>query len=77
MKGGWLLRKSWKIYQKTYLQLYEMYTNGSTEYDEKLLRKFLFSDKWLVVSTNFVISPLSKTAKLFQKTSNIEFDVLF
>lgn len=25
MKGSWLLRKAWKIYQKTYKQLYEMY----------------------------------------------------
>lgn len=25
MKGSWLLRKAWKIYQRTYTQLYEMY----------------------------------------------------
>lgn len=25
MKGGWLLRKAYKIYQKTYTQLYELF----------------------------------------------------
>lgn len=25
MKGSWLLRKAWKIYQRTYTQLYELH----------------------------------------------------
>lgn len=25
MRGSWLLRKAWKIYQTTYVQLYELF----------------------------------------------------
>lgn len=25
MRGSWLLRKAWKIYQSTYVQLFEMF----------------------------------------------------
>lgn len=34
MKGGWLLRKSWKIYQKTYLQLFDMYASSCINNDD-------------------------------------------
>ncbi|XP_050083214.1 tetratricopeptide repeat protein 39C-like [Anopheles aquasalis] len=28
MKGGWLLRKAWKVYQHTYQQIYRLYTGS-------------------------------------------------
>lgn len=43
MKGSWLLRKAWKIYQKTYTQLYEMYVkrfgNKSTHQPSMYIKK--------------------------------------
>lgn len=48
IKGSWLLRKAWKIYQKTYVQLFEMFTERYGNSDEPLPREFSFVCKALI-----------------------------
>lgn len=33
MKGSWLLRKAWKVYQHTYNQIYDLYQKNITDDD--------------------------------------------
>lgn len=40
MRGSWLLRKAWKIYQSTYTQLYELYSAANFD-PSRRPRKFV------------------------------------
>lgn len=42
MKGSWLLRKAWKIYQRTYTQLYELYVERFGNEDDANYRPRMF-----------------------------------
>lgn len=58
MKGSWLLRKAWKIYQRTYTQLYELYierfgnedNDDDANYRPRMFEKYYIQFMFIIIS---------------------------
>ncbi|XP_044016905.1 tetratricopeptide repeat protein 39C-like isoform X1 [Aphidius gifuensis] len=77
VRGGWMMRKAWKIYQQTYLQLFQLYKrtfgiNPSGFNGDFMFNKYKNSN-WSIDSCNSTPSTSTTTAStILSKTSSIK-----